>query len=159
MIDGPFHRAIQGVSPQDIHDKIIQFNSQVTKFNIDNDYKTTDWSQDEMTSTPSGFKFMGHTPTTNNLLKEGKVIKLYAIYMDNSPDEYQGGYLHTQNWKEYRIDNYGKAVGDKENHIPQWINEQGSLLIVPGWETIYLAQMISGTKKCTGYLIYGDNYK
>ena len=168
IVDGPFHRAIHNV-PNDkevIFKHLYEFADNVLKCQYDPSKRSrSDFTSHEGDSYK---KYMGNNLTNSDRSKffmplqeppnVAPVMKVVGIYNDNGPDDYQGGFIYCSNWREHRKDNFGEDVGDPNNHIPYWINEQGSLLIVPAWEQVNIDITVSGSAKRTGYHLFGDPY-
>ena len=167
--NGPFHRAIKDVpnNKEVIFDHIEQFCKEVLDADISDSRSRSDFSMKEgdndkkfvgcnmERSDPSNF----FLPQPEGVTQYRPVMKAVGIYCENDPDEFQGGFLACRNWKEHRKDNFGEDIGDPNNHIPYWINEKGSLLIVPSWEVVYMDILVSGECKRTGYHVFGGAYK
>ena len=164
IVDGPFHRAIHNV-PDDkevIFKHLYEFADKVLKCNYDPVLRSrSDFTANEGDNAK---KYVGNNLEDSDRSKyfigvdRVPVMKVVGIYNNNGPDDYQGSFLYCKNWKEHRKDNFGEDVGDPDNHIPYWINEQGSLLIVPAWEQVNIDITVSGSAKRTGYHLFGDPY-
>ena len=55
-------------------------------------------------------------------------------------------------------DNYGKLVPTK-NPYPVWLNEQGSLFVIPALENVSTEMVVSGQLDFIQYVFRGANYK
>lgn len=76
-------------------------------------------------------------------------LKWTAIVMVADRDEVQGGEMVFRNWPAtpYK-DNFGKWLGDVDKpHVPQWLNERGTLVIFPSMYEHGFALVTSGMQK------------
>lgn len=95
-----------------------------------------------------------HTMNLNKLC-----AKWTAIVNVSSRDDIQGGELLFRNWDtSRRVDNYGKVVGD-DNCQPQWINELGTLILIPSLEPWGYNLVVSGNGMKVIINFKGDSYK
>jgi len=67
------------------------------------------------------------------------------INLTDSAD-YQGGNFEIASWPEpARLGNYGDWIGDPNGHShPEWLNEQGALLMCRGDRSIGFRTLVSG---------------
>lgn len=100
-----------------------------------------------------------HVPHLGNMYNNDKVVKLIAIHILSSRDDIQGGEFTFGKWGDpTRKDNYGKLV-KHDNPYPTWLNEQGTLFIIPAMEPIGTQLLVSGQLEFMMYSFRGANYK
>ena len=100
-----------------------------------------------------------HAPHMGNMYKTDKVVKLIAVHILSSRDNIQGGEFTFGKWGDpIRKDNYGKIVESK-NPYPTWLNEQGSLFIIPAMEHMGTQLIVSGELEYVLYSFRGANFK
>jgi len=72
--------------------------------------------------------------------------KWTAILNLSNRDYIQGGELLFKHWDSpVRRDNNGRVIGDEKTSQPQWINEQGTLIIFPSIAEHGFRMVVSGT--------------
>lgn len=85
-----------------------------------------------------------HNIHANNLGKT--CFKWSTILNLSSRDDIQGGELLFKHWDPpVRRDNNGRVVGDEKTSQPQWINEQGTLIIFPSIAEHGYRMVVSGS--------------
>ena len=155
------HKAIQDFHPlrddERVIDQVVKFNSQFYKLDLNiqdiviNPHTVKEG--DKVTS------IMTHTPHIGNMFKDGLVSKLIAIHILSSRDDIQGGEFRFGAWGEpHRRDNFGKLLATK-NPYPVWLNEKGSLFVIPAMEKVTTETIISGELNFVEYVFRGVNYK
>ena len=157
-MQGPTQKVFQNfpLDNEKIIAEVIKYNSEVLKLDIDPNPIV---DPIDLPEGSSKFKYPQHRIHKGNLYKQGKIVKLIALYNINSPDEFQGGNIEFENWKRFRVDNYGNPQGDIDSHVPDWINEKGTLIIYPSLIECEADIVVSGTVKRMQYKFMGDNYK
>ena len=97
--------------------------------------------------------------TIKNLYNDNLIPKLTAIHILSSRDDIQGGEFRFKGWNEpTRIDNYGK-VYEHDNPYPTWLNEKGTLFVVPALEPVWSEMVVSGELNFVQYVFRGVNYR
>ena len=87
-------------------------------------------------------------------------FKWSAILTLTSRDFIQGGEIMFKHWNQpVRIDNYGKHIGDPKTSMPQWINEQGTLIIYPSIAESGYKMIVSGEVKKLYVNYMGEPWK
>tara|TARA_B100000459_G_C8577783_1_gene201776 strand:- start:63 stop:536 length:474 start_codon:yes stop_codon:yes gene_type:complete len=157
-MDGPNQRVLEKFpfDKEKIIAEVVKYNSQVLKLNID---PNPDDKIIELKEGSGRHVHSRHQVHKGNLFKDGKVIKIVALYNVNGPDDFQGGSIEFDGWRRFRIDNYGEPRGDADSHVPDWINEEGTLIIYPAVVKCEADIVVSGTVRRHEYLFMGDNYK
>ena len=155
------HRAIQNFSnyqdDERVIDQVVKFNSEFYKVNLELD-KTLIFPQ-SVKEGDRGENFAIHQPHIRNMYEDKTISKLIAIHILSSRDDIQGGEFRFASWGEpQRKDNYGKLVPTK-NPYPVWLNEQGSLFVIPALENVSTERVVSGQLDFIQYVFRGANYK
>ena len=138
-------------------DQVVKFNSQFYKLNLDIhetiSMPVTVGEGDRVESVRT------HTPHIKNLYNDNLIPKLTAIHILSSRDDIQGGEFRFGAWGEpHRRDNFGKLLATK-NPYPVWLNEKGSLFVIPAMEKVTTETIISGELNFVEYVFRGVNYK
>ena len=138
-------------------DQVVKFNSQFYKLNLDIhetiSMPVTVGEGDRVESVRT------HTPHIKNLYNDDLIPKLTAIHILSSRDDIQGGEFRFKGWNEpTRIDNYGK-VYEHDNPYPVWLNEKGTLFVVPALEPVWSEMVVSGELNFVQYVFRGVNYR
>lgn len=138
-------------------DQAVKWNSQFYKLNLDIDdtiieqFKLEEGDRIEPVS--------HHVPHIKNLYDSRPICKLVAYHILSSRDNIQGGEFQFRHWgNPPRKDNFGKKIEDP-NPYPFWLNEQGTLFIVPALETVSTYVIVSGELEYVKYSFKGGNYK
>ena len=138
-------------------DQVVKFNSEFYKVNLELD-KTLIFPQ----SVKEGDRANNlaiHQPHIFNMYEDKVISKLIAIHILSSRDDLQGGEFRFHAWGEpQRKDNYGKLIHTK-NPYPVWLNEQGSLFVIPALENVATERVVSGQLDFIQYVFRGANYK
>lgn len=88
-------------------------------------------------------------------------LKWTAIVMVSDRNEVQGGEMIIRNWPPtpYK-DNFGNWIGDTAKpHVPQWLNERGTVVIMPSMYEHGFALVTSGTQKRVKVQFAGPQWK
>lgn len=100
-----------------------------------------------------------HSPHLGNMFEKDKIVKLVAIHILSSRDDLQGGEFSFGKWGDpIRKDNYGR-LKKSDNPYPTWLNEQGTMFIIPAMETMGTQLTVSGQLEFIMYNFRGANYK
>lgn len=142
----------------DVIDKVVQLNSEFYKLDLELD-KTVikDEVIKEAESVPAA---VTHFPHLGNLYNNSTITKLIAIHIQSSRDYIQGGEFYFGKWTDpVRKDNYGRIQGSEQTAYPTWLNEQGTMFVVPALESIGNRLIVSGELSYKLYAFRGPNYK
>ena len=155
------HYAFQDFSktPNDdaVIDQVVKLNSKFYRQDLDlNDVKIKDVviSEGEGINTKPT-----HTPHIGNMFEDINVTKLIAVHILSSRDNIQGGEFTFVKWGDpTRKDNYGR-LKKENNPYPTWLNEQGTLFVIPAIEHMGTQLTVSGQLEFRIYHFRGANYK
>ena len=138
-------------------DQVVKWNSQF--YNLDLDIKDTIIQRFVKEEGDRIEPKEHHVPHIKNLYHNNSICKLVAYQILSSRDNIQGGEFKFKHWgNPPRKDNFGKKVEDP-NPYPVWLNEQGTLFIVPALETVSTQLIVSGKLEYVKYSFRGGNYK
>ena len=153
-IKGLWERDVDYIKP--IANEISMWNEEKTNFDINwNDYSFHAEEANEADSRDNPKPV--HNIHTQNIHKE--CYKWSAIVNCSSRDDVQGGELIFPDWKPpMRRDNYGKPIGDS-NSQPTWINEMGTLIILPSIAAAGYQLVVSGGFRRVHLHFRGPSYR
>ena len=138
-------------------DEVVKLNSQFYK--LDLNIRDTIVNQFKLTEGEGLNDRSIHTPHIKNLYKDDTIVKLVAIHILSSRDQIQGGEFKFGKWGQpTRRDNFGKVIRE-DNPYPYWLNEKGSMFVIPALETFGTHLIVSGKLEYVMYNFRGANYK
>jgi len=154
------HKAIQnfGTYQDDerVIDQVVKFNSAFYKLDLDINetiIKPTTVKEADY------HKLIRHEPHLGNMYNDKLIPKLIAVHILSSRDGIQGGEFRFGKWNDpTRQDNFGKIISH-DNEYPTWLNEQGTLFVIPGPEKAVTEIVVSGELNFVQYVFRGVNYK
>tara|TARA_B100000575_G_scaffold291551_1_gene297766 strand:- start:939 stop:1406 length:468 start_codon:yes stop_codon:yes gene_type:complete len=154
------HKAIQdfGTYQDDerVIDQVVKFNSQFYKLNLEINETIIKSATIKETETANLTK---HEPHLGNMYNDDLIAKLIAVHILSPRDQIQGGEFRFKGWNEpTRTDNYGK-VYHHDNSYPTWLNEQGTLFVIPALENAWTEMVVSGELNFVQYVFRGVNYR